>query len=93
MTDPIQPITLAVFPEEIHAQLLVDYLRDQGIDAIVSGGVTGGFRAEAPGMVKVLVHTGDEERAKALFAEWEHQGQAINWDDVDVGEMEDGVQE
>ena len=90
MTDPKEPITLAFFPQELHAQLLADALQEAGIEAEVSGGVTGGFRAEAPGMVKVLIHAEDKDKATAVFEEWEHQGEAIDWDQVDVGEMEDG---
>lgn len=92
MTESSEPTTLAVFPDELHAQLLMAALQDQGIDAMVSGGVTGGYRAEAPGMVRVLVHSGDIQAAKKIFDEWEHQGEAIDWDDVDLGEMEDGVE-
>lgn len=89
MTDHSEPITLAVFPDEMYAQMLVDALSDQGIMAQVAGGVTGGFRAEAPGMVKVLVRATDAERAKSVFTDWEHESQAIDWDNVDVGDETD----
>ena len=81
--------TLAAFPQEYYAQMLVDGLRDEGIEAEVSGGITGGFRAEAPGMVKVLVREDDLECAKSFFKAWEHESQSIDWDEVDVGKMED----
>ncbi len=89
MTDHSEPITLAVFPDEMYAQMLVDALSDQGLMAQVSGGVTGGFRAEGPGMVKVLVRAVDAERAKSVFKEWEHEGKAVDWDNVDVGDDAD----
>jgi hypothetical protein len=89
MTDHSEPITLAAFPDEMYAQMLVDGLTDQGILAEVAGGITGGFRAEAPGMVKVLVRAADKERAEAYFAEWEHEGKSVDWNNVDVGEPED----
>lgn len=92
MTDAKEPVTLAFFPQELHAQMLADALRDEGIEAEVSGGVTGGFRAEAPGVVKVLVHASDVERAQKVFEAWEHQGESIDWDEVDVGKMEDDVE-
>jgi hypothetical protein len=89
MTDHSEPVTLTAFPDEMYAQMLVDALSDDGITSEVSGGVTGGFRAEAPGMVKVLVRAEDLERAKVFFAKWEHEGKSIDWDNVDVGKMED----
>ena len=42
-------------------------------------------------VVKVIVHRSDQERAQAVFEEWEHAGDSIDWDDVDLGEMEDDV--
>ena len=89
MTDHSEPITLAAFPDELYAQMLVDALSDQGIMAEVAGGITGGFRAEAPGMVKVLVRASDKQRAEAYLVEWEHEGKSIDWNNVDLGERED----
>lgn len=84
MTDHSEPITLAIFPDEMYAQMLVDALSDEGIMAQVAGGITGGFRAEAPGMVKVLVRATDAERAKSIFSDWEHGAKAVDWDNVDI---------
>ena len=89
MSEPAKLATLAAFPQEYYAQMLVDGLSDEGIVAEVSGGITGGFRAEAPGMVKVLVKEVDLARAKSFFVAWEHESQSIDWDEVDVGKMED----
>lgn len=89
MNDSTEPVTLAAFTDEIFAVMLVDALSEEGIDAEVAGGITGGFRAEAPGMVKVLVHAGDLKAATAFFTEWEHEGESIDWDEVDLGEPED----
>ena len=89
MTDPNATVTLAMFPTELLAQMLADALGGAGINAVVAGGTTGGFRAEAPGMVKVLVAEGDTERARAVFNDWEHSGESIDWDQVDVGKPED----
>ena len=91
MPESTKPVTLAFFPQEYYAQLLANGLSDEGIKAEVSGGITGGFRADAPGMVKVLVDERDLEKAKAFFADWDHENQSIDWDEVDVGEMEDGT--
>ena len=90
MTDENAPVTLCAFPQELYAQLLVDALSDHGITSEMSGGMTAGFRAEAPGMVKVLVNPSDLEAARAFFTEWEHEGRSIDWDSVDLGKFEDG---
>ena len=74
MTDHSEPITLANFPDEMAAQMLVDALTDEGVMAQVAGGITGGFRAEAPGMVQVLVRAADAERAREIYARWDHEG-------------------
>lgn len=89
MTDHSEPITLAFFPDEMYAQMLVNALSDEGIMAQVAGGLTGGFRAEAPGMVKVLVRAADAEQAKGVFSAWEHEDKAVEWDDVDLGKVDD----
>ncbi len=89
MTNQSETVTLAAFNDEVFAVMLVDALSDAGIEARSAGGITGGFRAEAPGMVKVLVHADDLKKAQAFFIEWEHEGESINWDEVDLGEPED----
>ena len=91
MTDKESVVTLAVFTEDMLAQMLAEALESEGIDCQVEGGITSGFRAEAPTVVKVIVHRSDEARAKTVFEEWEHAGDSIDWDDVDLGEMEDGT--
>ena len=53
-----------------------------------AGILTAGFRAEAPGRVKVLVHQSDFDKAKALLDEYVHSRDEIDWDQVDVGEPE-----
>lgn len=82
--------TLAILSGEIEAKLLADELKNRGIAAEASGTLTAGFRAEAPGSVKVLVHEKDLAVAKQIMAEYLASKQAIDWDQVDVGEMEDG---
>lgn len=91
MTDETPLVVLATFPDEALAEMLAEALEAEGIKAMVEGGTTGSFRAEAPGMVKVLIQGQDADNARAVFEEWEHQGEAIDWDNVDLGEFEDGV--
>ena len=82
-------VTLAVFTEDMLARMLAEALESEDIQCEVEGGVTSGFRAETPTVVKVIVHRSDQERAQAVFEEWEHAGDSIDWDDVDLGELED----
>lgn len=64
----MNPIVLTTVMTEAEAAILVAQLEDHGIPAQISGGLTGGFRAEAPGSVRVLVHEENMERAKAFLA-------------------------
>lgn len=72
----MNPIVLTTVMSEAEAAILVAQLEDHGIPAQISGGLTGGFRAEAPGSVKILVHEENMERAKAFLAEREGGGDA-----------------
>lgn len=62
-------VTVAERADELSAAILVSVLEDEGIRAVSTGGFTSGFRAEAPGMVKVRTFEGDAKRAKAIIAE------------------------
>ena len=91
MTDNESVVTLAVFTEDMLAQMLAEALESAGIQCQIEGGVTSGFRAETPTVVKVIIHRNDQEKAQVIFEEWEHAGDSIDWDEVDLGEMEDGT--
>ena len=82
-------VTLAFFPSEIEATMIADELKREGIQAEAAGFLTAGFRAEAPGKVKVLVHQKDLEQAKALLDEYVHSREQIDWDQVDLGDAEE----
>ena len=82
-------VTLATFDGEIQATLLANELNNQGIRAEASGVMTAGFRAEAPGSVKVLVRAEDEARAQTVMKDYLESREAIDWDQVDVGQPED----
>jgi len=62
-----RPILVAEFPTKALAAIFVATLREEGIEAVTTGGMTAGFRAEAPGMVRVLVHEKDVVRARTLL--------------------------
>ncbi|MEO0475762.1 MAG: DUF2007 domain-containing protein [Planctomycetota bacterium] len=81
-------VTLAFFPTEVEATMIADELKREGIQAEPAGILTGGFRAEAPGRVKVLVHEKDLEQAKALLDEYINSRDQIDWSQVDLGEAE-----
>ena len=81
-------VTLAFVPSEIEATMIADELKRAGIQSEPAGLLTAGFRAEAPGKVKVLVHQKDLERAKALLDEYQRSRDQIDWSQVDVGEPE-----
>lgn len=83
-----QIVTLAFFSTEVEATLIADELKREGIQAEPAGILTAGFRAEAPGRVKVLVHERDLERARVLLDDYIHSREDIDWSQVDVGEPE-----
>ncbi len=67
--DPDRPETLLSVANEIEAAVIVGYLDQRGIRAFAAGGYTAGFRAEAPGDVKILVKQADLDRARKALAE------------------------
>ena len=67
--DPECPETLITAANEIEAATIVNYLAQFDIKALSAGGYTSGFRAEAPGDVKILVRQEDLERARQALAE------------------------
>ena len=60
---------LRLVPTEVEATILVARLAEARIEAWIEGGLSAGFRAEAPGGARVLVHRRDLERAGALLQE------------------------
>lgn len=89
MTDQTRTAVVARVPSEWQANIIADVLRDEGIDAEVAGALTAQFRAEAPGMVRVIVPEAQAERALAVFRARQHEASEIDWSKVDVGEVEE----
>ena len=85
-TDFLKPLTST--PGEGQAELIIAALKDRGIDAVAEGGLTAGFRAETFGEVKVMVWEKDLDRAREALADFRETMKDIDWDEVDVGEME-----
>ena len=67
--DDAKLVTVAERDLESAALILVSVLKDAGIRAIATGGFTAGFRAEAPGVVKVQTFEVDAERARQVISE------------------------
>ena len=87
-------VTLAFLFSEVEAKLLSDALNQEGIHSEVAGFLTGSFRAEAPGRVKVLVREQDLQRAKELLDDYTKSKEEIDWSKVDISGGEgfvDGV--
>lgn len=87
MPDPNAAVVLARFPDELSALLLVGELEAHGIKATMVGGLTAQLRAEAPGLVSVLVRAGDVEKANQVVAEdappadWEDEAEQMPAED------------
>lgn len=66
-TDPQSPVVVAEAADELQANVILGALEAAGIHAKMVGEFTAGFRAEAPGMVQILVRQEDAEKAKSLL--------------------------
>lgn len=71
MRDPNDLVVLRRVPDELTGLLLVGELESRGIAATTIGGLTAQLRAEAPGLVSVLVRRSDVARAEAALSEEE----------------------
>jgi hypothetical protein len=83
------PCLLLSVITEAEAAGIVTALADYGIKAMTTGGVTAGFKAEAPGSVQILVRHADLEPAQKALAEIQKDEGDVDWSQVDVGQPED----
>jgi hypothetical protein len=65
--NPEDLVVLTRVPDELSALLIVGDLESQGVPAVVIGGLTAQLRAEAPGLVSVMVRRMDLPRAQAVL--------------------------
>jgi hypothetical protein len=87
MADRLEHIApVASVPSELEGSLIVAALKEEGLDASMTGVYTAGFRAEAPGLVQVQVADSDLARAKSVLQDMDRERDAIDWSQVDVGE-------
>jgi hypothetical protein len=83
-----ETIVLAIVPTELEAELILEALDERGIRAEQAGQLTAGFRAEAPGGVRILVRAKDAARGLAALREFQKEKSDIDWSKVDLGTKE-----
>jgi len=87
--DPESPRAVRTVPSELEAAAIIAALTNHGIEALTTGEYTSGFRAEAPGWVKVVVKYRDLEQADHILAQLEENPDTVDWSKVDVGTPDD----
>ncbi len=65
--DPNRVVVLTAAPTEAQGAMIVAALEAQGVQAQTTGALTSGFRAEAPGVVQVIVRYADLEQAQSVL--------------------------
>lgn len=68
------PVVVGEYPTEFEASLIKNMLSMEGVPSELVGAMTAGFRAETPGMVKVLVPGSFAELAREIIAAQELGG-------------------
>jgi cyclic pyranopterin phosphate synthase len=61
-------VTLKTVPTDLEGRMIASALSANGVEAQVTGEFTAGFRAEAPGQVRVVVRSEDLDRAQEILA-------------------------
>ena len=78
---------------ELEAAMLIDALKEENINAASAGGLTAGFRAEAPGGVNILVHQKDVETARVVMENFNNEHFNIDWDSQAIDDDHDEDEE
>ena len=81
--EPADPVIVAFPSTEVEGAILRGALEAAGIPSWVIGGLTSGFRAEAPGQAKLVVRSEDAARAREVLARGEGGGDAERLDGDD----------
>lgn len=81
--------TLIKVTSEVEAAILVAALAEHQIKAVSTGALTAGFRAEAPGMVSIMVEEDDLAIAQTALQQVQQGQSEIDWSQVDVGDAEE----
>jgi hypothetical protein len=82
--DPNSPRVLLSVASDVEAASIVTALDAYDIRATATGGFISGFRAEAPGDVKVIVKAVDLDRARQALAELQGQQGEIDWPQAEI---------
>ncbi len=90
MAEP-QITELATHLSELEAASILAALKDVGIPGVVAGGTLAGAWPEVPRWVTIAVRRQDLARARDIVDSLRHDAAEIDWNQVDVGEPEDGV--
>jgi nitrogen regulatory protein PII-like uncharacterized protein len=88
--DPNLPELLTSVPNDIEAAAIVNALADRGIRATMTGIYTSGFRAQAPGWVKIVVRNKDLDSAKQALADLKSGTSDIDWSEIESDEENGG---
>ena len=87
-TDPNNPEVLTSVSSDVEAAAIVNALAERGIKASAVGGYTSGFRAEAPGDIRVVVRRANLDAATQALAELEQQGMDVDSSETDFDESD-----
>ena len=82
----IEIVTLITVPSELKAATIISLLKAEGINAQTSGGLSAGFKLEAPGGVDILVNETDKEKSLQIISKEKLEFTDEDWKDFDVGD-------
>ena len=78
---------LTTVSDQLNAELLVQALRDENIEAVINAGDTAGFLGVTPNPCRVMVVDDRWSEAIALLEEWERYEQPVAMQDIPDGEI------
>ena len=79
---------LVMVSNEVEAAVIVGALQEKGVHAVATGGYISGFKAEAPGDVKILVRHNEADEARRMLDQIRQEQSEVDWSEIDVGEPE-----
>ncbi len=86
--DADNPQVLTSVSSDVEAAIIVNALAERGIKASAVGGFTSGFRAEAPGEIRVVVRHADLDAAARALAELEQQALDVDSSETDFDDSD-----
>jgi hypothetical protein len=82
-------VRLISVPTEMEAGIIVGALEEHEIRAAMAGVTTANFRAEAPGLIDILIAEHDLPGATQVLKTLQAEQGDVDWSQVDVGNPED----